>query len=209
MRTVQSSAGLISVWWCPSRSVVWRGGAADEGGGGEAAAHRRNLPRAHREQDRAGGEEAERLRHRVIDDLLHGAVAGRRGAEPDRRQDDAHVLHGGESEQPLVVVHLQQQECRGADRDQPEHERPAQAQALALEPLVHRFAEAGVRPERIVHTCEGHAWELVLAAATRRHLPATTVVGYENLNMSRLGLSMYPARAETGRRHPAVNGSGA
>ena len=85
-------------------------------------------------------------------------------------------------------------------REHVAEQRPAQSTALALEPLVRRFTEAGVRPERIVHTCEGHAWELVLAYAVRRHLPATTIVGYENLNMPRLALSMFSAPAELGIR---------
>lgn len=81
-----------------------------------------------------------------------------------------------------------------------DRERSSQAQALLLEPLLRRFAAAGVRPERIVHTCEGHPWELVLGAAARRHLPDALVIGYENLNMSRLALSMYPAACEAGLR---------
>ncbi|MGH3049927.1 MAG: hypothetical protein ACRDLK_07195, partial [Gaiellaceae bacterium] len=81
-----------------------------------------------------------------------------------------------------------------------EEHRASQASYLVHERLLRRFAEHEVRPERLVHPCEGHAWELVLAWAARRHLPDTTVVGYENLNMSRLALSMYPARAERGIR---------
>jgi hypothetical protein len=75
-------------------------------------------------------------------------------------------------------------------------ERPGQAEALSLEPLLRRMASAGVRPSRIVHTYEGHPWELVLAHAARAHMPETDVVGYENLNMSRLSLSMFSAPAE-------------
>lgn len=74
--------------------------------------------------------------------------------------------------------------------------RSAHAAALAYEPLVRRLRDAGVRPTRIVHTYEGHAWELTLARSTRRHLPATAVVGYENLNMPRLALSMFPGPGE-------------
>lgn len=75
-------------------------------------------------------------------------------------------------------------------------QRPAHAQALLLEPLLRRLAESGIRPERIVHTYEGHGWELALAWAAQRHLPETMVVGYENMNMSRLSLSMFPSALE-------------
>lgn len=78
--------------------------------------------------------------------------------------------------------------------------RPSQASALSVERLLLRFASAGVAPERILHTCEGHGWELALAWAARRHLNGTTVIGYDNLNMSRLALSMFPAPAEIGIR---------
>jgi hypothetical protein len=40
----------------------------------------------------------------------------------------------------------------------------------------------------------------VVAFAARRHLPETRVVGYDNLNMSRLVIDLYPARVELGRR---------
>lgn len=78
--------------------------------------------------------------------------------------------------------------------------RPSQAGALSVEPLLRHFAAAGVRPERIVHTYEGHSWELVLAEAARSFLPDTVVVGYENANMTRLALSMFPAASELGLR---------
>lgn len=85
-------------------------------------------------------------------------------------------------------------------REHVEEHRSAHAAALVLESLVRRLAGAGVRPQRIVHTCEGHSWELALASAVRRHLPHTTVIGYENLNMSRLALSMFASPAEIGIR---------
>lgn len=75
-------------------------------------------------------------------------------------------------------------------------ERPGQAGALATGHLMRRLVDAGVRPGRIVHTCEGHPWELVLAHTARRLLPQTTVIGYENLYMSRLSLSMFSAPVE-------------
>lgn len=81
-------------------------------------------------------------------------------------------------------------------REHVESHRPSQAAALVLEPLLRRFAVAGIRPERMVHTCEGHGWELVLAWAARRHQPGTVVVGYDNLNMSTLALSMFSAPPE-------------
>ena len=95
-------------------------------------------------------------------------------------------------------------------REHIEQYRSSQASALATGALVRRFASAGVRPERIVHPCEGHGWELVLAWSARRHLPGTSVVGYDNLNMSTLALSMFPARSEIGVRplpdHIVTNG---
>jgi hypothetical protein len=81
-----------------------------------------------------------------------------------------------------------------------EEQRPAQAGSLLVEAFVRRFADAGVRPERIIHTGEGHDWELTLAWTARRCLPDTQLIAYENLNMSRLALSMFPARAEHGLR---------
>ena len=81
-------------------------------------------------------------------------------------------------------------------REEVERGRSAQAAALAYDPLVRRLAEAGVRPARIVHTYEGHAWELELARAVRQHLPETALIGYENLNMPRLALSMFPGPGE-------------
>ncbi|HET7568248.1 MAG TPA: hypothetical protein VFJ91_09675 [Gaiellaceae bacterium] len=81
-------------------------------------------------------------------------------------------------------------------REQVASGRSAQAAALAYEPLARRLAEAGVRPERIVHTYEGHPWELSLARAVRAHLPGARLVGYENLNMPRLALSMFPGPGE-------------
>lgn len=85
-------------------------------------------------------------------------------------------------------------------REHIEQYRSSQANALATDALIRQFASSGVIPERIVHPCEGHGWELVLAWSARRHLPSTSIVGYDNLNMSTLALSMFPARAEIGVR---------
>jgi len=84
----------------------------------------------------------------------------------------------------------------GLAREFVEEQRPTGSGALIIEALVRRLAEAGVRPERIVYTAEGHDWELVLARAAGRHLPEAQLVAYDNLNMSRLGLSMFPAPGE-------------
>jgi hypothetical protein len=76
----------------------------------------------------------------------------------------------------------------------------AQAAALTYGPLVRNLAAAGIRPARIVHPYEGHTWELALIRSVHQYLPETTLIGYENLNMSRFALSMYPASAELGLR---------
>lgn len=81
-----------------------------------------------------------------------------------------------------------------------ERYRSAQALALSYEPLVANLAAAGIRPAVVVHTYEGHAWELTLTRAAREHWPDARVIGYENLNMSRRSLSMYPAACELARR---------
>ena len=78
--------------------------------------------------------------------------------------------------------------------------RSAHARNLWYAPLVEGLARAGVRPHFLIHPYQGEGWERVVAFAARRHLPETRVVGYDNLNMSRLGLNLYPARAELGRR---------
>lgn len=85
-------------------------------------------------------------------------------------------------------------------REQIEDHRTAQGQNLVYEPLVEGLARAGVEPEIIVHTFEGHAWEQVLAGAVHEHLPGTRVIGFDNLNMTRFALSRLPAAAELGLR---------
>jgi hypothetical protein len=78
--------------------------------------------------------------------------------------------------------------------------RTSHAQNLAYGPLVEELARTGVKPELLVHTFEGHAWEQALAGAVSRHLPETRVVGFDNLNMTRFALSRFPAAAEIGLR---------
>ena len=71
---------------------------------------------------------------------------------------------------------------------------------LAYERVVRGLVTADVRPERVILPYEGHSWEQVVAWAWRRHAPGTRVIGYDNVNFSRLALSMYPAASEYGRR---------
>ena len=71
---------------------------------------------------------------------------------------------------------------------------------LVYERLVERLVERGVRPERVVLPYEGHGWEQVVTRAFNRLLPETRVIGYDNVNFSRLALSMYPAASELGVR---------
>lgn len=81
-------------------------------------------------------------------------------------------------------------------REHVDQYRWAHALSLVYEPFMRNLAAAGAQPERIVHTFEGHAWEQVMTAAARSAWPGVRIVGYENANMSRLALSMFPARAE-------------
>ncbi|MCH7562970.1 MAG: hypothetical protein IH968_04000 [Gemmatimonadetes bacterium] len=85
-------------------------------------------------------------------------------------------------------------------RENLEEKRADLAQNLTYEALVANLSRAGVRPRQIVHTCEGHGWEQVLAWSVRRYMPGTKVVGYDNGNFSRMALCMYPARSEFGIR---------
>jgi hypothetical protein len=84
--------------------------------------------------------------------------------------------------------------------EQVESFRWIQAMALAYERVIRGLVAAGVRPERVFLPYEGHSWEQVVCWAYRRHSPETRVIGYENVNFSRLALSMYPAGSEFGRR---------
>lgn len=72
----------------------------------------------------------------------------------------------------------------------------AMAQSLEHAALAHGLAAHGIRPALIVYTHEGHSWENAFIHAARAVLPETQVVGYENVNMTRLALSLYPAAAE-------------
>jgi hypothetical protein len=74
--------------------------------------------------------------------------------------------------------------------------REAHRRALLNGRLVPRFAQNGISPERTVITYEGHAWEQALLWSTALQAPKTMLVGYENVNMTRLALSMYQADAE-------------
>jgi hypothetical protein len=85
-------------------------------------------------------------------------------------------------------------------REQVDEHRTAQGQNLVYEPLVEQLARAGVAPELLVHTFEGHAWEQALAGAVHRHLPGTRVVGFDQLNLTRFALSRFPAAVEIGLR---------
>lgn len=88
----------------------------------------------------------------------------------------------------------------GLAREYVEEYRASQASNLVYRPLAEELSRAGVEPELILHTFEGHAWEQVLAGAVRTHLPQTRVVGFDNLNLTRFSLSRCPAAAELGIR---------
>jgi len=85
-------------------------------------------------------------------------------------------------------------------REQVESLRRMHAIVLGYEATVRGLVAAGVRPERVFFPYEGHSWEQVVCWAWRRHAPGTRLIGYDNVNFSRLALSMYPARSEYGRR---------
>lgn len=85
-------------------------------------------------------------------------------------------------------------------REQVDRYRHALPGTLSYEPLVKGLAATGVRPARTVILYEGHAWEQSLTAAMHRQMSETALIGYENVNFSRMALSMYPARSEIGIR---------
>lgn len=88
----------------------------------------------------------------------------------------------------------------GLAREQLDAFRWSHEQALAYEHLVRRLSLGGVAPARLILPFEGHSWEQALVDAARRHMPETVTVGFDNVNFSRLALSLYPARSEEGRR---------
>ena len=81
-----------------------------------------------------------------------------------------------------------------------EEARDFHPKVLVYERLIERLVEHRVRPERVVLPYEGHGWEQVVTQAFNRLLPETKVIGYDNVNFSRLALSMYPAASELGLR---------
>lgn len=81
-----------------------------------------------------------------------------------------------------------------------EEKRMELARMLTYERMVANLSAVGVCPREIIHTFEGHSWEQVLAWSVRRHMPDTRVVGYDNVNFSRMALCLYPARCEYGLR---------
>jgi len=85
-------------------------------------------------------------------------------------------------------------------REHIEQTRKLLADNLVLSPLIASMHERGIRPHKIIHTCEGHSWEQALSFAVHRSMPETTVIGYDNVTFSRLVLSMYPAQCEYGIR---------
>jgi len=130
---------------------------------------------------------------------------GERFLFPELLLDEAAVRHCDESARRFTPVVPNETNVSGVPlarlaREQVEDHRTAQGQNLVYEPLVEQLARAGVQPEIIVHTFEGHAWEQVLAGAVHRHLPGTRVVGCDNLNLTRFALSRFPAAAELGLR---------
>lgn len=81
-----------------------------------------------------------------------------------------------------------------------EEKRKSLAETLAYECLIANLSTEGVHPRQIIYTCEGHSWEHALIWSVRRYMPDTRVVGYDNVNFSRMSLSMFPAQCEYGLR---------
>jgi hypothetical protein len=74
------------------------------------------------------------------------------------------------------------------------------ANNLWYEKLITNFSRSGIHPWQIIHTCEGHAWEQVLAWSVKKYMPDVRVIGYENGVLEKMRLGMYPARSELGLR---------
>ena len=85
-------------------------------------------------------------------------------------------------------------------REQIESHRATLAGTLTYERLIANFVCRGVRPHQIIYPCEGHSYEQALLWSVRHYMPQTRIVAYENVNFSRLALSMYPAQSEYGLR---------
>ena len=81
-------------------------------------------------------------------------------------------------------------------KEQQERYRKTLSETLLYEYFIRHCAENGLRPRQIIHTCEGHSWEQVMKGAVQQYLPATKVIGYDNLTFSRLALSMFPSHDE-------------
>jgi hypothetical protein len=81
-------------------------------------------------------------------------------------------------------------------KEQHERYRKTLSETLLYEYFIRHCAERGLQPQQIIHTCEGHCWEQVLKGAVQQYMPATKVVGYDNLTFSRLALSMFPSKDE-------------
>ena len=111
-----------------------------------------------------------------------------------RQQADSHQpeVHANSKVAEIPVYSLA--------REQIERDQRGLAETLSYERLVANLATAGVQPKQMVHTCEGHSWERVLAWSVRKYMPGTKVVGYDTGTYSRLHLSMYPAASECNTR---------
>jgi hypothetical protein len=130
---------------------------------------------------------------------------GERFLFPDLLLDEASLRRCEESAREFSPVIPHGTDVAGVPlarlaREHVDEYRSSHAGNLAYQPLVEELARIGVRPELLVHTFEGHAWEQALAGAVRKHLPGTRVVGFDTLNMTRFALSRFPAAAEVGLR---------
>ena len=88
----------------------------------------------------------------------------------------------------------------GLAMEQADHDRARLVDGLSIERMVAGLSAWDVRPRQIIHPWEGHAWEQALAWSVRRHMPGTSVVGYDLGIFSPMVLSMYPSKSELGLR---------
>ncbi len=88
----------------------------------------------------------------------------------------------------------------GLAREHVDEYRAKLAETIFYEELINGLSRCGVSPDLIMHTCEGHSWEQILAWSTRKFMPGTKVAGFENGTLSRSVHSMYPATSEFGIR---------
>ena len=77
-----------------------------------------------------------------------------------------------------------------------EHESSSQAEALSYYPLMKNLVHAGIKPERIFYTFEGHNWSHVMCLGVQTYLPQTETIGFLNTGLSPMLLSVCTSNTE-------------